>query len=117
MAGEHKSTFAAAVNECCETTRTYTPSSILQAMLKRNLEAVHECMSCLLRRVCIAAFAQAVLAGETQPGVWFPEEPEAVQDRPALLKLASRGCTQFQINRPPWAIETDPTQLGMGFYW
>ncbi|KAK9837667.1 hypothetical protein WJX74_002531 [Apatococcus lobatus] len=67
--------------------------------------------------ICIAAFAQAVLAGETQPGVWFPEEPEAVQDRPALLKLASRGCTQFQINRPPWAIETDPKQLGMGFYW
>ncbi|KAK9860398.1 hypothetical protein WJX84_011416 [Apatococcus fuscideae] len=67
--------------------------------------------------ICIAAFAQAVLAGETQPGVWFPEEPEAVQDRPALLKLASRGCTQFQINRPPWAIDTEPTQLGMGFYW
>ncbi len=40
----------------------------------------------------VAGFARAVLAGETQPGVWYPEEPEALADRRAFMEYASQGC-------------------------
>ena len=54
------------------------------------------CVSCLLAldsaraaagRVCGAAFVRAMLKGEAQPGVWFPEQREAVSDRRALLQV------------------------------
>uniref|UniRef100_A0A7S1STK1 Saccharopine dehydrogenase NADP binding domain-containing protein n=1 Tax=Tetraselmis chuii TaxID=63592 RepID=A0A7S1STK1_9CHLO len=63
-----------------------------------------------------AAFANAMLNGETEPGVWFPEEPQAVKNRLALLELASRGCFAFGLNKQFWQIEGDPIQLGMGMY-
>ncbi|EFN59312.1 hypothetical protein CHLNCDRAFT_137680 [Chlorella variabilis] len=65
---------------------------------------------------CTAAFARCMLAGQTQPGVWFPEEQGALGDRRALLGMASQGCTRFLLNRTPWQLETDPMQLGMGLY-
>ena len=34
---------------------------------------------------CTAAFARCMLAGHTQPGVWFPEERGALSDRRALM--------------------------------
>ncbi|KAK9224719.1 hypothetical protein WN943_009755 [Citrus x changshan-huyou] len=45
----------------------------------------------------IAAFVLAVLEGATQPGVWFPEEPEgiAIEAREVLLKRASQGTINF----------------------
>eukprot|EP00873_Tetraselmis_striata_P024029 jgi/Tetstr1/444293/TSEL_032184.t1 len=74
-----------------------------------------------------AAFANAMLNGETEPGVWFPEEPQAVKvgaaapPRPfaaaiELLELASRGCFRFGLNKAFWEIEGDPIQLGMVMY-
>lgn len=66
---------------------------------------------------CIAAFVDTVLTGGTQPGVWFPEEPEAIADRMRLLQQASQGCIRFELNQPPWKIESDAKQMGMGFYW
>ncbi|CAL5358015.1 unnamed protein product [Camellia sinensis] len=44
-----------------------------------------------------AAFALAILEGSTQPGVWFPEEPEgiAIEAREALLKRAAQGTINF----------------------
>jgi hypothetical protein len=68
-------------------------------------------------RLATAAFAQAMLAGETQPGVWFPEEREAIPDRRGLLQRAAEGTIRFELNRPPWALETTPKQLGFGMYW
>ncbi|CAL8463528.1 g3062 [Coccomyxa elongata] len=67
--------------------------------------------------VSTAAFAKAMLAGETQPGVWFPEERGAVSDRRKLLQNAAEGTVRFELNRPPWALESNPTRLGMGMYW
>lgn len=67
--------------------------------------------------ICTAAFARSMLAGGTQPGVWFPEERGALGDRRALLAMASEGCSRFVLNKPPWAIESDPVQIGLGFYW
>ncbi|KAJ8770941.1 hypothetical protein K2173_022113 [Erythroxylum novogranatense] len=66
----------------------------------------------------IAAFALAVLEGNTQPGVWFPEEPEgiAVDAREVLLKRAARGTLNFVMNKPPWMVETDPKEVGLGIY-
>ncbi|XBI79999.1 hypothetical protein VPH35_089281 [Triticum aestivum] len=48
-----------------------------------------------------AAFVQAVLEGSTQPGVWFPEEPEgiAIESRKLLLERASQGTTNFVMNK------------------
>uniref|UniRef100_A0A453KB16 Saccharopine dehydrogenase-like C-terminal domain-containing protein n=1 Tax=Aegilops tauschii subsp. strangulata TaxID=200361 RepID=A0A453KB16_AEGTS len=48
-----------------------------------------------------AAFALAVLEGSTKPGVWFPEEPEgiAIDARKLLLRRASRGVTNFTMNK------------------
>src|SRR6476659_282785 len=38
--------------------------------------------------ISTAAFARSMLAGSTQPGVWFPEERGALNDRRALLSMA-----------------------------
>ncbi|KAG6550020.1 hypothetical protein Mapa_008533 [Marchantia paleacea] len=68
--------------------------------------------------VSIAAFARAVLEGSTQPGVWFPEEEGGikVEDRAKLLERASKGTSNFIMNRPPWMIEKDPKEIGFGLY-
>lgn len=65
-----------------------------------------------------AAFALAVLEGSTQPGVWFPEEPEgiAIEARELLLNRATEGTINFIMNKPPWMVETDPKELGLGIY-
>lgn len=65
-----------------------------------------------------AAFALAILEGSTQPGVWFPEEPEgiAIEARETLLKRAAQGTINFIMNKPPWMVETDPKELGLGIY-
>lgn len=68
-------------------------------------------------RIATAAFAKAMLAGETQPGVWFPEERGAVSDRRKVLQAAAEGTTRFELNRPPWALESNPIRVGMGMYW
>ena len=57
-----------------------------------------------------------MLRGSTQPGVWFPEEPEAVSDRRALLMEAAEGTITFDLNKPLWQLGSDPTQIGMGIY-
>ncbi|CAD6343749.1 unnamed protein product [Miscanthus lutarioriparius] len=48
-----------------------------------------------------AAFALAVLEGNTQPGVWFPEEPEGIpiEARKLLLERASQGTSNFVMNK------------------
>uniref|UniRef100_J3KUV5 Saccharopine dehydrogenase NADP binding domain-containing protein n=1 Tax=Oryza brachyantha TaxID=4533 RepID=J3KUV5_ORYBR len=48
-----------------------------------------------------AAFVLAVLEGSTQPGVWFPEEPDgiAIESRKVLLERASQGTTNFVMNK------------------
>ncbi|KAM0869174.1 hypothetical protein ACQ4PT_040847 [Festuca glaucescens] len=65
-----------------------------------------------------AAFVLAVLEGSTQPGVWFPEEPEgiAIESRKLLLERASQGTTNFVMNKPSWMIETDPKEVILGIY-
>ncbi|MFS7914854.1 hypothetical protein Hanom_Chr02g00158441 [Helianthus anomalus] len=49
----------------------------------------------------VAAFALAVLEGNTQPGVWFPEQPEgiAVEARELLLERASQGTINFVMHK------------------
>ncbi|KAJ6905155.1 hypothetical protein NC652_023029 [Populus alba x Populus x berolinensis] len=65
-----------------------------------------------------AALALAILDGSTQPGVWFPEEPEgiAIEARELLLNRATEGTINFIMNKPPWMVETDPKELGLGIY-
>ncbi|KAJ0021128.1 hypothetical protein Pint_30998 [Pistacia integerrima] len=48
-----------------------------------------------------AAFAPALLEGVTQPGVWFPEEPEgiAIEAREVLLERAALGTINFVMNK------------------
>nr|CAB3463012.1 unnamed protein product [Digitaria exilis] len=55
-----------------------------------------------------AAFALAVLEGNTQPGVWFPEEPEgiAMEARKLLLERASQGTSNFVMNK--WFLFRQP---------
>ena len=64
----------------------------------------------------MAAFAKAMLNGSTKPGVWFPEEPEGIANRRELLKDAAEGCMAFDVNKPLWALGSDPRQIGMGLY-
>lgn len=68
--------------------------------------------------VSTAAFALAILEGSTQPGVWFPEEPEgiAVEAREVLLQRASQGTINFVMNKAPWMVEKDPKLLILGIY-
>lgn len=63
-----------------------------------------------------AAFAACMLAGQTQPGVWFPEQAEAIPDRPLLLHLARYGTKQLLLNKSPFQLAADPVQLGFGIY-
>ncbi|XP_020576623.1 uncharacterized protein LOC110022149 isoform X2 [Phalaenopsis equestris] len=65
-----------------------------------------------------AAFAMALLEGATQPGVWFPEQPEgiAVEARKKLLERAADGTSNFVMNKPPWMVETNPKEIGLGIY-
>ncbi|WVZ54570.1 hypothetical protein U9M48_005350 [Paspalum notatum var. saurae] len=65
-----------------------------------------------------AAFALTVLEGNTQPGVWFPEEPEGIpmEARELLLERASEGTSNFVMNKPSWMVETDPKEVGLGLY-
>ncbi|KAH9298964.1 hypothetical protein KI387_030646, partial [Taxus chinensis] len=50
--------------------------------------------------VATSAFVRAVFEGSTQPGVWFPEEPEgiAVEARQKLLEWASEGTINFVMD-------------------
>lgn len=65
-----------------------------------------------------AAFALAVLEGNTQPGVWFPEEPEGIriEARKLLLERASQGTSTFVMIKPSWMVETDPKEVGLGIF-
>ncbi|RLN00626.1 hypothetical protein C2845_PM06G14890 [Panicum miliaceum] len=65
-----------------------------------------------------AAFALSVLEGNTQPGVWFPEEPEGIpiEAREPLLECASQGTSNLVMNKPSWMVETDPKEVGLGIY-
>ncbi|XP_031272467.1 uncharacterized protein LOC116130926 [Pistacia vera] len=65
-----------------------------------------------------SAFALALLEGVTKPGVWFPEEPEgiAIEARKVLLERAAHGTINFVMNKPPWMVETEPKELGLGIY-
>ncbi|XP_072967050.1 uncharacterized protein [Typha angustifolia] len=65
-----------------------------------------------------AAFALALLEGSTQHGVWFPEEPQgiAIEARKVLLERAAKGTINFVMNKPPWMVETNPKEIGLGIY-
>ncbi|KAF3327159.1 Saccharopine dehydrogenase NADP binding domain-containing protein [Carex littledalei] len=65
-----------------------------------------------------AAFVLAVLEGSTQPGVWFPEEPEgiSIEARKVLLERATQGTSNFVMHKPPWMVETTPKEVGLGIY-
>ena len=52
---------------------------------------------------------RAMLKGDTQPGVWFPEQREAVPDRRALLqaRTAPRGfLVQWTLH--PCVVQGSP---------
>ncbi|CAG9466044.1 unnamed protein product [Pedinophyceae sp. YPF-701] len=66
---------------------------------------------------CTAVFATQLASGGTAPGVWYPEEPQAIADRRALLEAAAKDAEAFILNRPPWMFETEAKQIGMGLYW
>ncbi|GER40772.1 saccharopine dehydrogenase [Striga asiatica] len=68
--------------------------------------------------ISTAAFALAILEGNTQPGVWFPEETQgiAVDARETLLGRAAQGTFNFVMNRAPWMVETNPKEIGFGIY-
>ncbi|KAI5084221.1 hypothetical protein GOP47_0000390 [Adiantum capillus-veneris] len=68
--------------------------------------------------VAVSAFVRAMLEGSTQPGVWYPEEPEgiAIEAREILLERAAEGTLNFVMNKSPWMIEQDPKRLGLGIY-
>ncbi|KAK9154784.1 hypothetical protein Sjap_002264 [Stephania japonica] len=68
--------------------------------------------------IAIASFALAVLEGSTEPGVWFPEEPQgiAIEARELLLERASQGTINFVMNKAPWMVETNAKELGLGIY-
>ncbi|XP_054817822.1 uncharacterized protein LOC129317534 [Prosopis cineraria] len=76
------------------------------------------CVLCRSVGISTAAFVLAILEGSTQPGIWFPEEPEgiAIEAREILLKRASQGTFNFVMNKPPWMVETNPKELGLGIY-
>eukprot|EP00798_Chlamydomonas_sp_ICE-L_P003013 gene3013-13034_t len=65
----------------------------------------------------VAGFASAVLQGQTQPGVWYPEQKEALADRREFLKFAATGTQRFDLNKSAWSLESEPIQIGGLVYW
>lgn len=65
----------------------------------------------------LAAFAQALLTGGTQPGVWYPEQAEAITLRRQFLQTASTGATRFVLNKPAWQLESEVKQVIGMVYW
>ena len=63
-----------------------------------------------------AAFCAAMLRGETDPGVWYPEEAGAVKDRARLLEAVAVGCDNYEMNKAAWMLESKPINLGFGIY-
>ncbi|XP_025805490.1 uncharacterized protein LOC112884328, partial [Panicum hallii] len=63
-------------------------------------------------------FVLAILEGNTQPGVWFPKEPEgiATEARKLLLERATQGATNFLMNKPSWVVETGWNEVHQGIY-
>ncbi len=59
---------------------------------------------------------RAMLDGDTQPGVWFPEQKEAIRNRPLLLQRAAEGCFRFEMNKAPWEFSSAPKRVVMGIY-
>ena len=57
-----------------------------------------------------------MLRGETDPGVWYPEEAGAVKDRARLLEAAAVGCDNYEMNKAAWMLESKPINLGFGMY-
>ena len=62
----------------------------------------------------VAAFALAMLEGESSCGVWYPEETANFLDQDLLLERASEGASQFHLSQAPWKLETQPINLGFG---
>ncbi|CAL4977380.1 unnamed protein product [Urochloa decumbens] len=54
------------------------------------------------------AFVLAILEGNTQPGVWFPEEVRgiATKARKLLLERTTQGATNFVMNKTSSMVET-----------
>lgn len=69
----------------------------------------------MLINLCLCV-ARCMLSGGTKPGVWFPEEKQAVSNRKSLFTLASKGCSRLLLNKSEFMIESGPTQVGLGFY-
>lgn len=65
---------------------------------------------------CVGAFARCILDGNTEPGVWYPEQKEAIKNRKIFLNHASEGCRRLILNRPAWQIESEPKRIGLGMY-
>jgi hypothetical protein len=65
----------------------------------------------------VAGFAQALLLGQTKPGVWFPEERQALSDRRSFLQIASTGCERFDLNKPAWGLESEISSFAGLIYW
>jgi hypothetical protein len=40
-----------------------------------------------------------------------------LQDRLAFLEYAGKGCSRFELNKSPWALESEVKQLGGLIYW
>jgi hypothetical protein len=95
-----------------------------------QLESGQEAVGLFIHKFCsevagsaTAAFAEAVLSGETAPGVWYPEEQGCLGSGRARLRLMHRAaqgyskpCYRFELNKASWQLDTDPKYLVMGMY-
>jgi hypothetical protein len=77
----------------------------------------------------VAAFVDLLADGGAPAGVWFPEEEglwggveavsgeDAEASRARLIQRAARGSFRLELNKPPWALESEVRQLGGLIYW
>ncbi|KAL6906058.1 hypothetical protein ACP4OV_003659 [Aristida adscensionis] len=65
-----------------------------------------------------SAFVLAILEGTTQPGVWFPEEPEgiAIEARKLFLERATQGTTNYMMNNAFMDGRNWSSEVGLGIY-
>jgi hypothetical protein len=77
----------------------------------------------------VAAFVDLLADGGAPAGVWYPEEEGlwsgverasgegAEAARARLIQRAARGSFRLELNKPPWALESEVRQLGGLIYW
>jgi len=72
------------------------------------LDGLHHACRHVMRTMCTAM--ACLTCKRCMYRMWGPSMHGHAQ-------MASEGALRMELNRPPWALDSPPKQLGFGMYW